>query len=143
MKTFKDNTDRAWKLSINVSTIKRVRSLLNIDLAKLDANVMAKLLGDPVDLVDVIFCVCAKQEGVTDEDFGTAMKGDAIADATTALVEELINFIPNPRQREAMRKAFQKVKEVETMVMDRVDKKLESGELEKEIKSMMDGTPKT
>ena len=59
MKTFKDNADRTWTVTVNVDAIKRVRSLLNIDLMEaVEGKLIERLIGDPVLLCDVIYCVC-------------------------------------------------------------------------------------
>ena len=100
MKTFTDNTGRTWTLSVTVGTIKRVRALCGVDLANIitmesgktpNVGLLERLAADPVLLVDVLFAVCkpeADAKGITDEEFGRAMAGDAIELAATALRRE-------------------------------------------------------
>ena len=115
MKTFTDNTGRTWTLLVNVATIKRVRALGGVDLnsiievedGKPTTKLLERLSTDPVLLVDVLYAVCrpeCEQKGVSDEDFGAAMAGDAIEQATSALLDEVIDFFP-----EAKRLAFRKI----------------------------------
>lgn len=116
MKTFTDNTGRTWTLSVTVGTIKRVRALCGVDLASIitmesgktpNVGLLERLAADPVLLVDVLFAVCkpeADAKGITDEEFGRAMAGDAIELAATALLDEIIDFFP-----EAKRKVFRKI----------------------------------
>lgn len=115
MKTFTDNTGRTWTLLVNVATIKRVRALCGVDLnsiievedGKPTTKLLERLSTDPVLLVDVLYAVCrpeCEQKGVSDEDFGVAMAGDAIEQATSALLDEVIDFFP-----EAKRLAFRKI----------------------------------
>lgn len=116
MKTFTDNTGRTWTISVTVGTIKRVRALCGIDLANIisieagrtpDVGLLEQLAADPVLLVDVLYAVCKPEAdtlNISDEDFGRAMAGDAIENATTALLDEVIDFFP-----EAKRKVFQKI----------------------------------
>ena len=115
MKTFTDNTGRTWTLLVNVATIKRVRALCGVDLnsiievedGKPTTKLLERLSTDPVLLVDVLYAVCrpeCEQKGVSDEDFGAAMAGDAIEQATSALMDEVIDFFP-----EAKRLAFRKI----------------------------------
>jgi hypothetical protein len=103
MKTFTDNAGRTWTLAINVDAIKRVRGLLDVDLLGiLDGQLIERLYRDPVLLCDVVYAVCqpeADAREVSDEEFGRAMAGDAIDHATKALLEELVNFCPSPRDR--------------------------------------------
>lgn len=116
MKTFTDNTGRTWTLSVTVGMIKRVRALCGVDLANIitmesgktpQVVLLERLASDPVLLVDVLFAVCkpeADAKGITDEEFGRAMAGDAIELAATALLDEIIDFFP-----EAKRKVFRKI----------------------------------
>ncbi len=116
MKSFTDNTGKSWLINVNVGTIKRVRALCNVDLANIisiengtapKVDLLEKLANDPVLLVDVLYAICkddADKIGVSDEDFGRAMAGDAIEHATTALLDEVIDFFP-----EVKRQVFQKI----------------------------------
>jgi hypothetical protein len=108
MQTFRDNAGRTWAVSVDVAAIKRVRALAGFDLLSImDGKAVDRLIADPVLLCDVLCAVCrpeAERLGVTDEDFGRAMAGDAIDHATQALLEELVSFCPNPRDRKRLRK---------------------------------------
>ena len=109
MRTFKDNAGRTWTISLTVSAVKRVRDLAKIDLLDLaNGRVIERLSADPVTLCDALYAACKPQadaEGITDEAFGEAMAGDAIEHASKALVEELIQFFPNARERGESRQA--------------------------------------
>ena len=116
MKSFTDNTGRTWPLAVTVETIKRVRALCDVDLANIitidsgtlpKVDLLEKLGSDPVLLVDVLFAAVkpeADAKGVTDEEFGRTMSVDAIEMATTALLDEVIDFFP-----ETKRKVFRKI----------------------------------
>ena len=116
MKSFTDNTGRTWTLAVTVGTIKRVRALCDVDLANIitinsgttpKVDLLERLGSDPVLLVDVLYAAVkpeADAKGVTDEEFGRAMSGDAIEMATTALLDEVIDFFP-----ETKRKVFRKI----------------------------------
>ena len=116
MKTFTDNLGNSWTLSVTVGTIKRVRALCGVDLANIisvengkapNVGLLEQLAADPVLLVDVLYAVCkpeADAKNISDEDFGRAMAGDAIELATTALLDEVIDFFP-----EAKRRVFRKI----------------------------------
>ncbi|MGD9128691.1 MAG: hypothetical protein PVH19_15045 [Planctomycetia bacterium] len=116
MKTFKDNADRSWTITINVAAIKRVRSLLDVNLMEaVEGDLLERLATDPILLCDVVYVLCkpeADNQGVTDEQFGQAMAGDAIEHATTALLEELVDFFPLAKRR-VLQKALTKLKTVE------------------------------
>ena len=116
MKSFTDNNGRTWIIAVNVGSLKRVRALCNVDLANIitiepgktpNVDLLERLASDPVLLVDVLYAVCkpeADAKNVSDEDFGRAMAGDAIELATSALLDEIIDFFP-----EAKRRMFQKI----------------------------------
>ena len=79
MHRFVDNANRTWEIAINVATVKRIRGLLDVDLYSLvddGFKSLSALVSDPVNLADVLFCLCKEQADrldVTDEDFGRAL----------------------------------------------------------------------
>ena len=136
MKTFIDNAGRGWTIQINVDAIRRVRDLVAVNLLEVvDGKLLDRLIGDPILLCDVIYAICktdADAKAVSDVDFGRAMAGDAIEAATTALLEELVDFFPLAR-RKVLSKALLKLKALETAALKAVDAKLDSPELEKKL----------
>ena len=137
MKTFTDNAGRIWNISVTVDAVKRVRSLLDVDL--MDAaggKLIQELSENPILLCDVIYCIVkpqADKESVSDEDFGRAMAGDTIDQATTAFLEELIDFFPC-RKRGMLKKVLAKLKNLEAIAAEVVSKKLDSPELEEQMR---------
>ena len=133
MKSFTDNKGRTWEIVVTVATVKRVRALCKVDLnsiVELDKNnkpsaeLLERLSSDPVLLVDVLYAVCKPQAdklGITDEDFGEAMAGDTIEHATTALLEEVINFFP-----ESKRMVMQRILSASRKFSEAARKKLEA-----------------
>ena len=94
MHTFTDTQGRPWTITLNVDAIRRVRSVLNINLLEaIEGRLLERLITDPVLLCDILFVVIqpeAVTKGISDEDFGRAMAGDAIHAATTSFLEELV-----------------------------------------------------
>jgi hypothetical protein len=131
---FKDNAGRTWEIVINVAQVKRVRGLLGLDLLGLVDDGFAglgKLLGNPVDLVDCIYVLCkadADAAGVTDEDFGRAMAGDAIGAAADAFYEEFRDFFADPRMRGAMGELKAAAERLKGKLLDRVEMELRQAE---------------
>ena len=127
MKTFQDNAGRQWTVTINVDAIRRVRSLIGVNLPDVlddGCKLLAQLHDDPVLLVDVLYCVCkpeADAKEITDEDFGRAMAGDAIGHATAALLAELSDFFPNARQRAAMQELIRKTNTVADGLLEKAE----------------------
>lgn len=136
MKTFVDNAGRTWTVAINVDAIKRVRDLAGVNLLEvIEGKLLERLIGDPILLCDVIYSICkpeAEAKTITDTDFGRAMGGDAIDGATTALLEELVDFFPLARRR-VLSKALEKLRKFETAALNAVEVRLESPELEQRL----------
>jgi len=131
-----DNTGRAWSLAINVDAVKRVKALVNVDLLEaVEGKLIERLVGDPVLLCDIVFVLCkpqADQLGVSDEDFGRSMAGDAIEQATAAMLEELVDFFPS-RRRALLTKAVGKFKTLQETVLTAAEARLDSGLIEKRL----------
>lgn len=135
MKSFEDRNGQTWNLEITVGSLKRVRDLAGVNLADLgEGEVLERLGRDPVLLGDVLFALCklqADERGVGDEQFGAALAGDAVEQATTALLEELADFFPS-RRRTLLRKALAKMKRIEDLAIDAAEARLDADEMEKE-----------
>ena len=135
MRSFKDNQGRQWSVEVNVTAIKRVRGLTGEDLMQvIEGTLIEKLIRDPVLLCDVVYAICKPEAdacSVSDEEFGKAMAGDAIEAATTAVLEELVGFCPSPRDRANLGRVLQATRKVMDRARDLVEKKLDSGELDR------------
>lgn len=140
MKTFKDSQGREWQVTVNVTTIKRVRDLVKVDLLEvLEGKLLERLASDPILLVDVLYVVCkpqADKDNVTDESFGAALAGKSIEDATTAFLEELVDFFPEPRKG-LLQKALQKMTSFYKMATTMAGEKFDSKELEQELQQQI------
>ena len=149
MKSFTDNLGRTWTLVVNVAAIKRVRALCGVDLNAIveidkDNNPTAELLErlstDPVLLVDVLYAVCkteCDQKGVSDEDFGAAMAGDAIEQATAALLDEVVDFFPTAK-RAALQKILAATRRIEALAKKKLENILGSAEFEEKLVSELE-----
>jgi hypothetical protein len=141
MKTFTDNAGRVWTVTINVNAIKRVRGLLDVNLLEvIEGTLLEKLIRDPILLCDVVYAVCKPEADtlkVTDEQFGQAMAGDAIDQATKALLEELADFSWSPQTRAN----FRKILETTWRMIDKAEKliaaRIDSGEIERAAESLL------
>lgn len=138
MKTFTDNTGRVWTVALNVGTVKRVRALCEVDLMQaVEGKLVERLIADPVLLCDVLYAVCkeeAEKQNVLDEDFGRGLGGDAIDSATSALLEELVDFFPQ-RRREVLRKALEKMQSLQEKSVRAAMVFLESPELDRRVEN--------
>ena len=143
MHTFADTQGRTWTVIINVDVIRRVRSLLSINLLEaIEGRLLERLITDPVLLCDILFVVIQPEaiaKVVSDEDFGRSLGGDVLDLATTALLEELVDFFPSAK-RTVFRKALIKLKQLETLAIETATQRLESSELEERMKAAISGT---
>lgn len=143
MRTFADNAGRTWTVAINVAAQKRVRGLLKVDLYKLvdeGFKPLAALVSDPVQLADVLFCLCKEEadaKGITDEDFGRALGGDAINHAAEAFVEELFDFFPDARARAGLRKMKAAGTKVKDRLLDHAEKLIDQIDPEREANGLI------
>lgn len=136
MKTFTDAAGRSWTVTINVDAVKRVRSLLKINLLDVvgDSGKQGGVLdqlADAVTLVDVLYCLIkpeADAQGVSDVQFGQAMLGDALDNGSVALLEELADFFPS-RQRALLKKAMLRAAELATAAVNQANKILDDPKL--------------
>lgn len=121
-KTFTDNKSRIWTVEFNVTVAKRIRALLDIDpLSAEPGKDLATVINDPIMLADVLYVVCKPQAdaaGVTDEQFGEGLAGDAINAATAALMEAYIGFFSDPRKRDLMNRSWIKTREGEAKLLE-------------------------
>ena len=141
MRSFTDNAGRTWTLAINVGAIKRVRGLLEVDLLEVvEGKLIERFIRDPVLLCDVVYAVCkpeADAKGISDEEFGKAMAGDAIEHATKALLEELVGFSPSPRDRANLQRVLEATWTAMDRARDVVEARLTSGELDRVVEQAL------
>jgi hypothetical protein len=141
MKSFADNSGRVWSVTINVGAVKRVRDACGVNL--LDAvggTLIQQLIDDPVLLADIVYCLvkeAADAAGITDEQFGRCLAGDAIDAATAAVLEELVDFFPL-RRRTVLHKALEKAKALEAMGIEAAGKYLDSDLPEQAMQERID-----
>ena len=138
MKSFKDNAGRTWTVCVNIDAVKRVRALLHVDL--LDAaqgDLVERLSSDPVLLCDLVYCLVKPEAdalNVSDADFGRALAGDAIDAATTALLEELVDFFPAPKRR-LLKKALGKLTTLQAEAVNLAEAQLDALDLQTVLKT--------
>ncbi len=141
MKTFKDATGREWALDLTLSAVKRVRSLLDVDLLALevgDPPLLTRLGMDVVLLCDVIFVLVKPQADsreVTDEEFGAALGGQVILAAQTAFYDELVDFFRGLGRKDLV-KAVKTQHKIIDMVIKRVETHLAGLDLEAAIEEV-------
>jgi len=152
MRRFTDTKGRTWDIELNVRQMKRVRDILGIDLVNIIStgkdgavatDTLDRVANDPILLVDILWVLCegqAKSAGVTDEDFGSSLAGESIAEATRAFLDELADFFPGAR-RLFLRKAVDLARRFETENLYVLEKALSSPEFEERMKTSLRPQP--
>ena len=130
MRTFKDSAGNTWCLQINVSTVKRCRAYAEVDLVALfdsECEALQKLSNDPIKFVETLYVLCgdeAKERNVSSDQFEAAMSGDSINTAMNAFLEELIDFFPEERKRNALKKVLDASRKLQDKMMDQAESRI-------------------
>jgi hypothetical protein len=133
MPAFKDADNREWLVKLDAPTIRDVRDTCKVDLGNPDGKGFEQLDADIVLFVDVLWVICRGQNaGVTDEQFGRALFGDALGKAAEALREAYELFFP-PQRRSLLRAVSEKTRAVEEKAAAMALAKINSPELEAEV----------
>ena len=151
MRNFKDNRGRSWQIALNVYEMKRVRSILGVDLVnvialgkdgKVQVDLIDRIANDPCLLVDILWVLVeaeAKEQGVSDVDFGSSLAGAAIEEATKAFLDELVDFFPGAR-RLFLKKAVEVSRQFGEEMTAVLEKTLADPEFEKRLKESMNSS---
>ena len=146
MKTFTDSAGRTWTINITVDAIKRVKDLVDVNLADVtegDPPLLTRLETDLVLLCDVIYALIkpqADQQQISDEQFGQALGGDAILAAHDAFWGALSDFFHQLRRLDQVR-AIEKQQKLVSTAVAAADRQLDQIDLDKLVNEAMDGEP--
>ena len=109
MAVFKNRNGVEFVVSLDAPKIRAVRQAYNVDLASGELTDYAKIAGDPVLLVDILWELCrqdASARNITPEQFGSAISGDAWQSAVDALEDAIADFFPSDRAN-VLRQVYQ------------------------------------
>lgn len=138
--TWIDHTGRKWSVAITVSTIKRVRQLIDVNLLEIaDGQLLDKLASDAEFLADTLYAVCkpqADERGVSDVQFGELLAGDTITEATNALVRGITDFFPQQR-RVVFERLWAKMNTLREATIGMASSKLESQQMDQAIQAQI------
>ena len=141
MKTFTDAAGREWSLSITINAVKVLRTKCDVDLVADNlGETLQKLGADPVALCDCLFHLCDEQiekAGITPEQFGEGLAGDAIDRATDAFLDALVEFTPK-KKRPILRGVLDKMFEAEDLAITKALEYLGSEDFNNEIQNALE-----
>ncbi len=137
MHQFKDSEGRPWQVVLNGYQLKRLKEQIDFDAR--DHQSILRAADDPVLLCNVLFLLCedqAKSKCISDEDFGRALGGDAIDDATEAYLLESTDFFPRS-QRPALKQVLKTMKSYKERATTLATEKLNSPAMKKLVTNAM------
>jgi len=131
MTNWTDANGRNYTCAITVSTMKRVKEATGLNLMEtVTGDLLSRLGEDPALFVDVLYAIHRPQcdaAGVTAEQFGEALYGDALDRATRAFTAALVEFLPDPRTRRLMGAALKKAEEEAEEAFRKAEEAMGSG----------------
>lgn len=131
MHSFNDRSGEAWDLDLNVGSAMRLQSRLKIRIEdavsmqvaeSCEKSLLEKISEDSILLFNIVFVLCEDQvqkRGLTADDFAARFDGNTIDNATTALMDELLNF-----SRPAQRKILLQLRKIGEEISERANNTL-------------------
>lgn len=148
MRTFKDSTGTPWDLDLTIGSAKRLNSRLAADgIEILDARGMMDRLGDvffAIDCVAILLEDSLRERNITPTEFGSRLRGGSAFEAQRALIEEYIDFFPDPTiaaaLRETMERSIETSKKAQVLVRRSLEQilKRQADAVEEAAKSLED-----
>lgn len=149
-RTFTDAEGREYTVRFGFKQIVDVRTRLDFDLAKLLADDMRRLkelTEDVVLMINVLYVMVGDQHQLTAEEFGEAMRGDALQEGSQALFDAFVDFCPS-QQRKMLRamlaagnslqqKTEGLMEEVSAIVQTASLSEMTSGELDSRLRQLL------
>jgi hypothetical protein len=127
MRSFKDSADRSWNIKVDISCLKRIKSLVGVDLLDVDSGILSSTISNPLTLCDVLFAAIKPQadaQKVSDIEFGESLNGTILEAAQELLYLEVADFFPVAR-KELLLKILAKSKENMDKVLEEAKQHLE------------------
>lgn len=138
--SFQDTRNREWRLALNFSLAKRLRDVTGLDFVNYqDGKALLAVHDSDERLVQVLWLMCeaqANESGVTEEEFGSGLGGDALEQAIGALEEALVNF-SRPARRQAMQAIRDKAHELVAAQTKLVESKIRSPQMTKLLETKL------
>lgn len=140
MHAFKDAKGREWEITANFATYSRVKSKCDVNLTDIveEDRKCLRQLADPFVLGDVVWCMVERQaeaRGVTRDDFGAGLDGDAWEAASRALMDEMV-FFCRPSVRPMLEMTIRKTDEAIARMHRQMPQMMQAAE--SEIDAMFD-----
>ena len=126
---FTDERGRVWRIELNYSLAKRLRDVTGLDFVNYqDGKALLAIHDSDEKLVQVLWLLCepqAQAAGVSEEEFGAGLGGDALEQGIEALEQALLNF-SRPAKRQAIAAIRDKAHELVAAQTNLTETKLRS-----------------
>lgn len=147
---FTDLNRNEWSIVITVKEYMAIKREYNIDVGAIfddKNNWMANMLAqEDVETFLGILCECTKAQqeakGLSEDEFFQGLGGDTLSDATDALIQGIVNFIPAHKRKalegviQTQKTAIEKVSEAVVMETQEAQKKVQEMTIEELLKQM-------
>lgn len=150
MPSFRDGSDREWRIHLTGGIIDAVVMETGIDLIpdNCDVSGLTGLLFDYRKLTSVLWCcieVPAEKKGVTKDDFAYGLDGECLSDGWNALVEAVLFFIrsQSPAMAGALEEAIETAMKFVQRGAESLIKTMRSEETDKMIQQSIDEAGKS
>ncbi len=122
MKTFTDNTGRAWNVTIDVGALMRIRDLCSVDAGDMReiAKVLLRLRFDELFVAEIAYAIVFPQcteAKLGRPEFFAAMGKDANSGAEAAIAAEFPGFFRNPAARDMAARAVEATARIRDALM--------------------------
>jgi hypothetical protein len=126
---FTDQLGRVWQLEMNYTLGKRLRDVTKLDFVNYqDGQALLAIHNHDEKLVQVLWLFCesqAQQAGISEEQFGAGLGGEALEQAIEALERALLNF-SRPAKRQVFAAIRDKAHELVAAQVNLTETKLRS-----------------
>ncbi|OQA77866.1 MAG: hypothetical protein BWY31_04429 [Lentisphaerae bacterium ADurb.Bin242] len=146
MKSFKDARGDTWEIEVNVASLRRIRGITDFDVLKIVETgkegiaAITALSEDPVKLAEVLYAACKTQcdaKSISEDEFLSRLSGDPVADATDALLDEIVDFFPNAK-RMTLRKILEVSRKRSASMKSELESVLKNPDFEKNLETELE-----
>ena len=134
---FKDKSGRSWDCTLSIAALKRIKTMLDVDLLDLlaggsVAEGVKRVILSPQSACDVLYVAVKPQAdaaGLTDEQFGELLAGHVLADGLADLLTEIEVFFgatQGPQAAAALRAMIAKRDQIAASVWTQARERIEA-----------------
>ncbi len=148
---FKDNQGRQYTLSISIGGVRRVRDLLDVNLAdpwekwKDGLSILEGLAVDAILMIDVVYCLvkpeCDSYE-ISSEQFGEAVDGEVLKAITETFWKVYRDFFQQSG-RDDLATSVEKMETARNKAVLRVQQRIDGVDIDKALGNLFTDTPDT